>query len=920
MSAPSSQSHTGAGAAPLGDHSRRNRTQDSSSSSRWRFNRSSTNLHQGNNRIPPTVSTPAANPPLKETKIERTPSKMSLFNLFSRPKVEKARGHTEAGLDVPVRPQTPTKKAPITSSPKSSLRHNPSSPAQQTIRSRSSQMFRPMSMRPTPLTAEFGTWEPPPLFQALSQSIKHATVQACVFPPEVLMRTQSQRRQFEQLRDRMDHVRDLSTISEIASEAKKLEKTHKRFISNSSQNSFTPELVDKVYVLVPTGYILQYTRSGPFDRSPEKVLKLGKESAAFACDLIPGKHWVLQISSRAHDDGTIEPGPRNNLLARLRSQNSAVRKGASSFLLVLESAEEMDAWMTSVRREIDSIAGIKIKEEDVRASTSIDEAKASTEITNPVDKVQRDHETTTKSARSDSPPHSQYSGSPKIVASDWETEGSVRTASLAESSSEYSSRRGTTRQSIEMASTASTPVSQYQVQLDQLRRRSRFSFVSNGTTVSGPGTRNTSPDSSPVSHSPVKEDASLMVEPEPLRSAMSLKSFHMNPSNNSVTSRRRSMQPLPVTDEHFPSSSELPAKRQRHSLYACTLPAGPGIENLSTTKPILLPKKPPTPQALKTTENVTPHIVTAQSAPLKIQTELMNPVPVTVPTETREDSPLRPNGRSYSIPPRVSTISPPPPHALPPMPPRSAPRQSMIGTLQADNQHPAVSASPPAPVSRAQQRLSATPKPFFRPLPIRPQAQHRDGSIIVPRRQSSLTPSSAPAPLPLGISISRSVTAPARPPSEAAGSNSTLPSHMAQAMAQPLQALHRQSGAHTRSDQVPVLAPRRVRAISSMPSFVPGRRSSNAPTSAPRQLQSPSSIDMLKQRSQSQSMQKGIISRQSMTAIGLPPPAPPPNMPLPSLPSHITPVVPSHMPPPVPPPNMPLPPPPMMATPKVLST
>ena len=213
--------------------------------------------------------------------------------------------------------------------------------------------------------------------------------------------------------------------------------------------------------------------------------------------------------------------------------------------------------MTSVRREIDSLGNTKTKEEGVRISTSADGTKTSADINNFLSKIQRDHDSVTKSAQLESPPQSQYSGSPNIVASEWEKEGSVRTASLAESSSEYSSRRGNTRQSVEMSSTASTPVSQHQVQLDQLRRRSRFSFISNGTTVSGPGTRNTSPDSSLAPHSPVKEDSSLVAEHEPLRSAMSLKSFHMNPSNSSVTFRRRSMQPLPITDEHFPSSSKL---------------------------------------------------------------------------------------------------------------------------------------------------------------------------------------------------------------------------------------------------------------------------------------------------------------------------------------------------------------------------
>ena len=72
---------------------------------------------------------------------------------------------------------------------------------------------------------------------------------------------------------------------------------------------------------------------------------------------------------------------------------------------------------------------------------------------------------------------------------------------------------------------------------------------------------------------------------------------------------------------------------------------------MNTANPVLLPQNAAPPQAL-IAGNITPHIVTAQSTPLKIQTELIDQVPVTVPPpETREDSPLKPNARSSSIPP-----------------------------------------------------------------------------------------------------------------------------------------------------------------------------------------------------------------------------------------------------------------------------
>ena len=224
------------------NHSLRNLAPPSSNS-RWRFNRSTANLREAASQ---SISGPSSGQN-DAPKLARTPSKLSLFNLFSRPKVERAHGHTEVGLAIPMRPQTPPKPA---IPPKSALRQNPSPAAQQSIRSRSSLMFRPVSMRPPPIDNDSGAWEPPPLFQAFPQSVKHATVQACVFPPEVLMRTQSQRRQAELIKERIDSARDLSVIEENSTETKKLEKSHKRLISNSMLNPPAPELVNKIYIIV----------------------------------------------------------------------------------------------------------------------------------------------------------------------------------------------------------------------------------------------------------------------------------------------------------------------------------------------------------------------------------------------------------------------------------------------------------------------------------------------------------------------------------------------------------------------------------------------------------------------------------------------------------------------------------------------
>jgi hypothetical protein len=843
---------------------------------------------------------------------------MSLFNLFSKPKVERARGHTEAGLAVPMRPRTPPESAPPAPPPapppKSSLRQNPSSSAQQMIRARSSQIFRPTSMRAPPAHTEYGSWEPPPLFQAFPQSVKHATVQACIFAPEVLMRSQSQRRQAEALLQRMDSVRDLSVIDEDGSEVKKMERTHRRLISNAVLNPPTPDLVNKIYILVTAGYVLQYAGDGTFDRTPEKVLKLGKDSAAFACDLIPGKHWVLQISSHAHGDGKSDAGPKNTLLSRLRSPSATARQAATSFLLVLESAEEMDAWMTAVRKEIDNHGGMKVKDESDRASSSTDDTREKTpsEATHRRYNVHHDSQGPSQVVPVESPRQSQYA-SPRIVTSDWESNRSERSTSVADSFSGQSYQNVGHRQSTESSSVATTPVSQHQIQLDQLRGRPRYSFMSTATSVSSPGTRNTSRDSSPAPHSPLNEDFSPAVEIEPTRSAMSLKSFHMNPSNG-VASRRRSMQPLPVTNEHYVPSINKPSQRQRHSFYGPTSPKMADVEEVTGLQPMpplhepAMCDSPIVPEDLivsinSNVQTTTPH---AQSDPLDLTDGVVS-------WQSREDSPVRFNARSYSVPPRRDVVSPPPKEPAP-IPPRSAKRQSIIGNIPplvtpSGTPNPHVN-----PDMRAQRRVSANPKPFLRPFPVRPQQQHTDQINVIPRRLSSLNPVSVPLPLPLPVNVNRSVTAPMKLfPSTTSTTPISHPTTFHSSVPPSVRPLRRPPSVQTRSSPAPyLLNSRPVRAVASTPSFVPGRRTSNPPSPASNGQTTPQSsspnIDTLRVQAQSDAQDKGLVPRRSMASMGLPPLMPPPRLPLPPPPPSMPlPPTPPAMPLPGPPPSMPLP-------------
>ncbi|KAF2684191.1 hypothetical protein K458DRAFT_38703 [Lentithecium fluviatile CBS 122367] len=810
-------------------HGPLNGSHDNNPMSRWRRNRSSAHL-----TVPQPTPAPASPTSSKPAPtLSKASSRISLFNLFSKPKVEKARGHTEVGLAVPMQPPEPPKRRPA-SPPKSSLRHNPPPPVQQVQRMRSSQMIRPMSVRPPAAQRPSDDhWQPPPLFQAYPQSIKYATVQACAFSPDMLLRTQSQRKQAELLRERMDSHRDLSATLE--NETKKLEKSHRRL--NSVLNS-SPQLSNKVFVLVTSGYVLQYAGDGPFDRLPEKVLKLGKDSAAFASDLIPGKHWVLQVLQSANEDGTATVGPKHSLLSRLRIQGTAARRTAASFLLVMESAEEMESWMTAVRKEIENFGGMKTSVESSRASSSIEEEpeKQSTEVSRNRYVQQRQINRMSKMASTpvDSPLQSQYSESPRIVASDWEGDRAAKTISIADTTSMYSTRHSTHRRSVEASSIATTAISHEQVQLDQLRERSRFSYMSTATSASGTGTRNTSRNSSPAPQSPLKEGFSP-AESEPLRSATSLRSFHMNPGN--TTTRRRSMQPLPVTNEDGSLSAVTPPAPQRHSIYGPTSPTTrepPTIRE--PAPPIRNPKR-------ESRSRLEPGVLVTS-----LESFTPNPAPLPANrltlSQLETQNLVRYNARSSSAPPSRNLTVSPPPRDPAPTPPAPRP-QSTIGNL------PGTAALS----NHAERRVSLTPKPFLRPFPVRPQTQRADGSVVVPRRMSSLTPS-GPAPIPLGIAINRSATAPARPPSSASRTESpSRNSNSFQTTSPTGQQLRRPTSVQIRSDPAPFLSSRRI--VSSTPSFVPGNRASvQAPAPTPALQESPS-IPVLRGQ------------------------APPPNMPLP---------------------------------------
>ena len=192
------------------------------------------------------------------------------------------------------------------------------------------------------------TWDPPPLFQAYPQALKHSTLTSPTLPADAILRHRK--------RANANQSPPQETIDQENQDGVLKKK-------NRGQNpsSLHLEWITKVYVLATSGFLLQYAGDGHHDRLPERIMQLGKDSAAFASDAIPGRHWVLQINQSSADDGTVVTSTGGRSVFSRLSIRGVAKRSVSSFLLVMESAEEMDEWLVSIRKEIQSLGGKSYK-------------------------------------------------------------------------------------------------------------------------------------------------------------------------------------------------------------------------------------------------------------------------------------------------------------------------------------------------------------------------------------------------------------------------------------------------------------------------------------------------------------------------------------------------------------------------------
>lgn len=153
-----------------------------------------------------------------------------------------------------------------------------------------------------PLVKTLASWDPPELFKAYPQAIKHARLRAPTAQVKAILQLYEEKKIACLEQDLEQSVALENAKNEGAKKKREKDRGSKRSTLEITSNA---GWVEKVYVLATSGYLLEYAGDGAFDRLPEKLMPLGKDSAAFASDAIAGEHWVLQVSRIANDDGII---------------------------------------------------------------------------------------------------------------------------------------------------------------------------------------------------------------------------------------------------------------------------------------------------------------------------------------------------------------------------------------------------------------------------------------------------------------------------------------------------------------------------------------------------------------------------------------------------------------------------------------
>ena len=388
--------------------------------------------------------------------------------------------------------------------------------------------------------------EVPPLFKAYPQAVRYTTLPAPVATADSLIKAH----------EKKGHGDPSSVPAEQILEKPRLRRRHRRTKSGSINSDWT----QNVYILTTSGWLLEYSSDGPFDRLPQKILRLGKNSAAFASDLIPGRHWVLHVSSTMGSDGTAATpqDSSRSFLSRLpfRGPHSAEKRSTSNMLLVFESAREMDGWLASLRGAIEAMGGRKSVSETGKPVQLREQASQRTLVIR------------------DSARYSHSSGHSELP---WEQHlgrrGSDATFAVSDAARE---------QSMDEMSATNSFISHDGLRLESLRgSQNRLSYVS-----SGQRTMITSTGSSPGCSPTVENFPGPMEEPSNRHLEVHSPEVKLRPNATAIIDRRQSLQTLSPLVHSETVDGETSRQNQRprstySGAFAMPEPASPTGQSLA---------------------------------------------------------------------------------------------------------------------------------------------------------------------------------------------------------------------------------------------------------------------------------------------------------------------------------------------------
>lgn len=444
--------------------------------------------------------------PLRPGKATRRESRLGLRNLFSRAKSNKDSAPPSPLGSLSKSSSSRTSLADssnwpyaASSAPSDQKPTTPRSPrVLSTMFENSQQDVPPVKVTgpAKPTRGPLATWSPPPLFKAFPQAIKHTNLPCATLSTDIILRAYEQRVALA-----------AAQAEEGEPKTEKAKKKRSRQVQVGSLGKM--KWTNKIYILATSGCLLQYSADGPFDRLPEKILRLSKNSAAFASDVIPGRHWVVRVQSSTEPEPVAEA---HFVLSRAPPRLVNARY-PSNILLVFEAADEMEQWIAALRREIEVLGGKKTLDETGKPKVD-QEAAALREQPSQRTLVVRDPQRLSRILHMT--PAWQESN---------ENEGSVGTAIDTEAT-------------MDDVSTTNSFVSHDGRQLENLREGSnRLSFISSGQRTIVTSAGSASPEPSPT------VDKFPMQFEEASHSDVSLQSeARPRPNAAAILDRRQSMQ------------------------------------------------------------------------------------------------------------------------------------------------------------------------------------------------------------------------------------------------------------------------------------------------------------------------------------------------------------------------------------------